>query len=451
MADHENHPPEQDKPDKKLRLDLSEAMPHGFDEDDDDIIELKDEVNSLSKQPEISQKSHADIDDEIEASELPAVENIIDLDALEDDDSDPENVIRLSDDLAFQEEDEEADEILPIESEPVLKADNHDEVAEVTEFDDILSEDTSEMMTLSEISEVLDTEEEEDDDDEFLELIDVEEDDENEQEEIEDIIQFDGSDDDVEDAELKDFINDSLDEEIQINEDFEKELASTLGVEAREEINLAEQAATEEDFDFSMDSSEISKKIEQLETIFSDDIDEETELDEDAEIDEGAELYGEAEIDEGAELYEEAEIDEGAELYGEAEIDEGAGLYGEAEPDIEVEPDEVAVEIPEPEFDDSQDDLYEIKTEDAEISDDEIEDVAVSGGESIDVPLVVAGGTTLNASQDQMEKIIEEIIERKFSGKIESKIIQIIEKAVTKEIERLKKILLEDDRDEDLL
>ncbi|MGD8756419.1 MAG: hypothetical protein PVF98_12165 [Desulfobacterales bacterium] len=439
MADHENHPPEQDKPDKKLRLDLSEAMPHGFDEDDDDIIELKDEVNSLSKQPEISQKSHADIDDEIEASELPAVENIIDLDALEDDDSDPENVIRLSDDLAFQEEDEEADEILPIESEPVLKADNHDEVAEVTEFDDILSEDTSEMMTLSEISEVLDTEEEEDDDDEFLELIDVEEDDENEQEEIEDIIQFDGSDDDVEDAELKDFINDSLDEEIQINEDFEKELASTLGVEAREEINLAEQAATEEDFDFSMDSSEISKKIEQLETIFSDDIDEETELDE------------EAEIDEGAELYEEAEIDEGAELYGEAEIDEGAGLYGEAEPDIEVEPDEVAVEIPEPEFDDSQDDLYEIKTEDAEISDDEIEDVAVSGGESIDVPLVVAGGTTLNASQDQMEKIIEEIIERKFSGKIESKIIQIIEKAVTKEIERLKKILLEDDRDEDLL
>ncbi|MGD9204797.1 MAG: hypothetical protein PVF86_09650 [Desulfobacterales bacterium] len=463
MADHENHPPEQDKPDKKLRLDLSEAMPHGFDEDDDDIIELKDEVNSLSKQPEISQKSHADIDDEIEASELPAVENIIDLDALEDDDSDPENVIRLSDDLAFQEEDEEADEILPIESEPVLKADNHDEVAEVTEFDDILSEDTSEMMTLSEISEVLDTEEEEDDDDEFLELIDVEEDDENEQEEIEDIIQFDGSDDDVEDAELKDFINDSLDEEIQINEDFEKELASTLGVEAREEINLAEQAATEEDFDFSMDSSEISKKIEQLETIFSDDIDEETELDEDAEIDEGAELYGEAEIDEGAELYEEAEIDEGAELYeeaeidegaelyGEAEIDEGAGLYGEAEPDIEVEPDEVAVEIPEPEFDDSQDDLYEIKTEDAEISDDEIEDVAVSGGESIDVPLVVGGGTTLNASQDQMEKIIEEIIERKFSGKIESKIIQIIEKAVTKEIERLKKILLEDDRDEDLL
>ncbi|MGD9221132.1 MAG: hypothetical protein PVH01_17670 [Desulfobacterales bacterium] len=439
MADHENHPPEQDKPDKKLRLDLSEAMPHGFDEDDDDIIELKDEVNSLSKQPEISQKSHADIDDEIEASELPAVENIIDLDALEDDDSDPENVIRLSDDLAFQEEDEEADEILPIESEPVLKADNHDEVAEVTEFDDILSEDTSEMMTLSEISEVLDTEEEEDDDDEFLELIDVEEDDENEQEEIEDIIQFDGSDDDVEDAELKDFINDSLDEEIQINEDFEKELASTLGVEAREEINLAEQAATEEDFDFSMDSSEISKKIEQLETIFSDDIDEETELDEDAEIDEGAELYGEA------------EIDEGAELYGEAEIDEGAGLYGEAEPDIEVEPDEVAVEIPEPEFDDSQDDLYEIKTEDAEISDDEIEDVAVSGGESIDVPLVVGGGTTLNASQDQMEKIIEEIIERKFSGKIESKIIQIIEKAVTKEIERLKKILLEDDRDEDLL
>ncbi len=446
MADNENHPPEQDKPDKKLRLDLSEAMPHGFDEDDDDIIELKDEVKPLPKQPEIDQESHADVDDEIETSELPAVENIIDLDALEDDDSDPENVIRLSDDLAFEEEDEEADEILPIESEPVLKADDHDEVVEVTEFDDILSEDTGEMMTLSEISEVLDTEEKEEDEDEFLELIDVEEDDENELEEIEDIIQFDGSDDNIEDAELKDFISDSLDDEIQINDDFEDELASTLGVEAREEINLAEQTAIEDDFDFSMDSSEISEKIEQLETIFSDDIDEETELDEETD-----ELYEETGIDEEAdELYEEAGIDEETdELYEETKIDDGAELYEEAEPDIEVEPDEVAVEIPEPEFDESQDDLDEIKTEDAEISDDETEDVAVSGGESIDVPLAVGGVSALDASQDQMEKIIEEIIERKFSGKIESMIIQIIEKAVAKEIERLKKILLEDNRDAD--
>ena len=43
MAENENHSPEQEKQDKKLRLDLSEAMPHGFDEDDDDdIIELND-------------------------------------------------------------------------------------------------------------------------------------------------------------------------------------------------------------------------------------------------------------------------------------------------------------------------------------------------------------------------------------------------------------------------
>ncbi len=424
MVDNENHPPDQDKPDKKLKLDLSEAMPHGFDEDDeDDIIELKDEVSPSPKQPEIDHEPPADADDEIETSELPAVENIIDLDALEDDDSDSENVIRLSDDLAFEEEDEEADEILPIESEPVLKADGHNDVVEITEFDDLLSEDTGEMMTLSEISEVLDIEEEEEEEeeDEFLELIDVEEDDEDETEEIEEIIQFDGPGDDIEDTELKDLITDSLDDEIQINEDFEDEPVNTFGVESREEINLAEQTATEEDFDFSMDSSEISKKIDQLDTIFIDDTAEETELD-DTELDE-----------------EEIETPD-------LEYDEGLAEIGKIETeDVEINDDDIETE----DLAISDDD---IETEDLAISDGdiEIEDFAISGGESIDVPLAVGGIAALDADPDKIEETIEQIIERKFSGKIESMITQIIEKAVTKEIDRLKRILLEDDRNADL-
>ena len=415
MVDNENHPPEQDKPDKNLRLDLSEAMPHGFDEDDDEIIELKDEVNITPKKTETEIELFEEPDDADKASELPAVEKIIDLDALEDDDSDPENVIRLSKDLAFEEEDEDADDILSADKEPVLKADGHNEVVEITEFDDMLSEDANEMVTLSEISEELESEEleieeveEEDEEEEFLELLDVEEDDDAELEELEhEIIQFDDPGDDIEDVELKDFINDSLNEEIQIDEEFEEDLVSTLGVEAGEEMHLTKQEPTEEDFDFSMDSSEISKKIDQLDTIFFDDTQAEAELDENAEFD------------------------------------------------------EEALEIPEPVFDDIED---EIEAEDVSVSGDEnkaeqlhvsgdefeTEDAGVSGGESPDVPYAVGGIAALGASQDQMEQTIEQIIERKFSGKIETIITQIIEKAVSKEIKRLKKILLEDDADEDL-
>ena len=398
MADNENHPPGQDKPDKKLRLDLSEAIPHGFDEDDDEIIELKDEVSSPPQQVEADFDLNAQFDEDDAASELPPVEKIIDLDALEDDDGDSENMIRLSDELAFEEEDDFSDEIPPVEKEPVLKADGHDEVVEVTEFDDILSEDTNEMATLSEINEELESEEREieDDVDEFLELIDVDEDSDTELEEIEEeIIQFDGPGEDIEDVELKDLISDSLDEEIRIDDDFEDDFVNLPKVEAGEKINLAEQASTEEEFDFSMDSSEISKKIDQLDTIFLDDTEEEAEFDENAMFDE--------------------------------------------------EP----VGAPEPELSDND---AESETEDIGVSGDEIEteDVGDSGDASIDVPLAVSGIAAQDASYDQIEESIERIIEQKFSGKIESMITQIIEKAVSAEIKRLKRILLEDDQDEDL-
>ena len=384
MVDNENQPPEQDKPEKKLRLDLSEAMPHGFDEDDDDIIELKDEVSSPPQAPEVDAEPLADTDQDLESTELPAVENIIDLDALEDDDSDPENVIRISDDLTFEEEDESVEDILPMEKEPARKADGHNDVVEITEFDDILSEDTSDMMTLSDISEELDIEEVEEED-EFLELIDVDEDEETEIDDIpQEVIQFDGPGVDIEDVELKDFISDSLDEEIQIDEEFDDDLVSMLGVESGEKMDIAEQASSQEDFDFSMDSSDISEKIDQLDNIFFDDMESETELEEEVELEE------------------------------------------EASEAFELDSDDTAMQI------------------------DETEDMGVSGGEGIDMPLAAGGMAAMAASPNQIEETIEQIIERKFSGKIESMITQIIEKAVTKEIESLKKMLLEEDRDEDL-
>jgi hypothetical protein len=295
----------------------------------------------------------------------------------------------LPEDLSFDEEDENEIDSLPIEKEPVLKADDHEDVFEITEFDDILSEDNNEMVTLSEISDTLDVEQ--DDEDEFLDLIDVEEGPEVKPEEIEeDIIQFDDPGKDIEDLELKDFLDDPLDDEIQIDEEFEEDLNSPLGVDVGEELDVAEPVSLEEDFDFSMDSSEISKKIDQLDTIFISDTQAEAELDEEAEVEEQA-----------------------------------AAL------------DDDTVEVPETVFEDIED---EIATE----------DIGVSGDESVDVPLAVGGIAAMDVSHDQIEETLEQIIERKFSGKIETLITQIIEKAVSKEIQRLKKMLMEDDGDEDL-
>jgi hypothetical protein len=386
MDDKEKNPPQEPKSDKKLQLDLSEALPQDS-ADDDEIIELKDEVTP----PPMAEETEIDLKDQMHEDmpgDEPAAEKIIGLDALSEETDDPQSVIHLAADLAFEEEDEDEAEIPPLVDEQPLKADASNEVVEITEFDDILFEETNEMITLSDVSEELEPEEE------FLELIDVEEDDlteednvpemdkETEREEIEnEIIQFDGPSADVEDVELEDFINDSLSEEIRIDDDFEDDLTSSLGIEAESEINLADQASGTEEFDFNVDSSEISEKIDRLDTIFFDDSESETEFDEDAESD--------------AEAIEAAVSDTGNET--------------------------------------------------------ENEDIEIADLEPSEEPPPVFGQTGLEvASQEHIEKSIERIIQQNFSGKIESMITEIIEKAVSNEIDRLKKTLLDDGSDDNI-
>jgi hypothetical protein len=195
------------------------------------------------------------------------------------------------------------------------------------------------------------------------------------QEEIEDeIIQFDDPGDEVEDVELEDFINDSFGEEIRIDDDFEDDLTSALGIETESEMDLAKPSSDAEEFDFSMESDEISEKIDQLDTIFFDDSELETELDEEA----------------ASETSEAAVSDIG----DETEYDDNEVIR----PELQGEPQ--------------------------------------ANGEH---------AALLDTSQDQIEKSIERIIEQNFPGKVESMIKEIIEKAVSKEIDRLRNILLEDD------
>jgi hypothetical protein len=383
MDDNEKRPPEEQKApsaDKKLHLDLSEAMSTNND-DDDDIIELKDEVTLPPKEKgpdldlpdlDLNDRLAPEISPELspESSiDRPADETFIDFDALRTEFIDPENGGHETVDLLFEEEDEDDVEMPSLGDERPLKADDANEVMEITEFDDIVSEDDNELITLT------DDREESEPEEEFLELIEVEEDSlpETADKAIEEeIIQFDEPQSDIEDVELENFINDSVNEEIQIGDELEDDLVNSLGIETGAEISLTEQKSETEEFDFNVDTSEISEKIDQLDSIFFDD------------------------------------------TQSESEYVEETGL-----------------------------------DDDDEDAESEKEDIRINDQKSLEQPASDVAASAMGLDPDQIEKSIEQFIEQNYSEKIESMITAIIEKAVAKEINRLKNVLLEDDSAED--
>ena len=402
MNENDKNAPEEQtssSPEKKLKLDLSEAMTSDFD-DDDDIIELKDEIGL----PPIKEESEIDLDEPPTADsteDKPDEEPDLILKAFDLETEALENDLNQLDELTFDEEDESPEEesleevrfedesledenldieqIQPLVDETPIETSSSDDVIEITEFDDILTHDVNEMVTLADEGEAFDSEEE------FLELIDVEEDELSEktddiQAEIEDeIIQFDGLTGEVEDVELEDFINDSLNEEIRIDDDLEDELTDSLGVEAGTEMSLSDETPQEEDLDFNIDTEEISERIDQADTIFFD------------ETSSHADPADEPPSDAG--LFEDIVSDN-----------------ADAEPELEEEP--------------------------KPLSDVEIPDELPS-----------AAGLA-NLAPDQIEESIDRVIQQNFSGKIESMVAAAIEKAVSKEIDRLKNILMDDDGNE---
>ena len=534
MDENEKTPPQKPESEKKLKLDLSEAMNQGFD-DDDDIIELKDEVTpppkakmtEIARDGQVAEDTPADeaVADTItgpdtfgkEADVAKDVDHQVDDLVFEEEDEEKGNLDFSADRLPFEEEDEDEYEIPPlVDEEEPLKADADNEVVEITEFDDLLSEDSNEMMTLSDVAEESETE------DEFLELIDVEDDsltedeslpqtvNEAAREEIEDdIIQFDGPGADIEDAELEDFINDSLGEEIRIDDNFEDDLTNALEVEGVSDINLADTPSSKEDFDFEMDSSEISEKIDQLDTIFFSESEAEEALDEDVESEaEALGLFLSDPADEADEFSEKAdgpettffdaseaedELEEDIEPEAEAieavvsaagdepdeifeKIDRLENTFfdeseAEDELDEDLESELEAIEMPEFDSDDETDreeievtddeteeeDIQaaddETEKEDIQATDDETkdEDIKVTEEESPgELPAEAALAALAGASREQIEETIERVIVNNFSDKIESIVTETIEKAVSKEIERLKSILLEDGGDDNL-
>ena len=436
---------------KRLKLDLREALTISDDEDDD-IIELKDEV----KLPPKKENAEEELDlDYSSGQESPGDESndeaIIGLEALDFELEESEDIIDQPDALTFEEEDEDEDvedeEIQTERIEPPLRTDIPEEVVEVTEFDDILSEDDNEMITLAEDTEMLElepAEEEQEQEEEFLELIDVDEDSFPEEEEeektvtIEDeIIQFDGLKDDIEDIELEDFINESISDEIQIEDDLEDDLESSLVVEAGSEMDMIDQASEAEDLDFNIDSREISEKIDQLDTIFFNDTESEDEM---VSIDEETEEV--ESIRNAIDVEDEDEVIPIADDELPEHLAPKLGLAGFEDDDDGME--ELIAEEDEIASDDEEIEEAPPITSDPHDAEDEDEEFRIRddmpSGETIPQPGIAA----LDLDQDKIEESIERIIQQKYSEKIESMVVGVIEKAVSKEIDRLKNILLED-------
>ncbi|MEE9496352.1 MAG: hypothetical protein V3V39_07480, partial [Desulfobacterales bacterium] len=81
-------------------------------------------------------------------------------------------------------------------------------------------------------------------------------------------------------------------------------------------------------------------------------------------------------------------------------------------------------------------------------TDAEDEDIRITDDEPSEETMPQPGIAAFDADHDKIEESIERIIRQNYSEKIESLVAEVIEKAVSKEIDRLKNMLLEDNSPE---
>jgi hypothetical protein len=220
-------------------------------------------------------------------------------------------------------------------------AEDDDDIIEITEFDEHFPEEDERKLAHAG---VLDGPNKDEDD--FLELIEVEEDDTTEDEEV---IIFSKSEARTDEDELDSFFSKALAEEPAFEDGEMEPVAETPALSTDTAMATAPPADEDEEFDFGIESSEISQQVDRLDTFLADDPTTEPEV---------------------------------------------ASLP--AEPPAEAERPDEAVSV----------------------------------------------------TPDQIDAIVERVIEEKFGGNIETIIYEVIEKAVSKEIDRLKGALLDGDSEE---
>ncbi len=268
-------------------------------------------------------------------------------------------------DLEFENEDEKVEtaDIGDLESEVETMAledleagavEEDDEIIEITEFDEHFPEEDERKLAHAGVLDASD-----EDEDDFLELIEVEEDEKAEHEEV---IAFGKSESQTDEDQIDSFFSETLaDEPVFENEEMEP-IAEAPTLSTDMAMATAPSASRDEEFDFSLDSSEISQQVDRLGTFLAED------------------------------------------LAAEPTV---ASLP--SEPEMASHPSEPPAEEETPDEDQPPD-------------------------------ASPAEGVTMTS--DQIDAVVERVIKEKFGGNIETIIYEVIQKAVSKEIDRLKGALL---------
>ena len=464
--------------------DLLAEMEFEFDEDDEESVVAADESptgasdNVIAKAVEQSAGSDTDAE-QIDLTEKE--EELIDdgeAIALEDHHFDDDDILSPEQtEIADLELD---DELLNFEEDVSLKSE--DDIIEISEFDQHFPEEDEKIL---EQAGVLDATSEVED--EFLELIDIEEDDSQEDEAHMAPEDFEMK---KADAQISSFLNDKFEEDVEFKSEV-SELVEEPSNEIPETAMDAEAILSEDDeFDLKLDTDEITQQIDGLDDFLTDESDaepkaeylseEETQesqaepelesLSEDDSEEDQPELSvapfpedlhdQEEPEDEVLTLSEDQPEEEEpepvrasfAEDYPGNMEDESAVALG-LEDDLNIEPAETAIasfpddlveeEEPEPivaslsevlpEEEESGPDAM-LEPEVHAVSEESLQEDVVSTPEIVESEAI---------TPEAISAAIERIINDKFSGQIESIIYQVIEKAVTNEIERLKTVLLE--------
>lgn len=490
MTDEKHSPEKSAKPDSSEKndpIDLTALMKSKSEEDDDGIIELKDEVKippkkkkeTGSRKPEAEigaqdgemieltdevgseskaeeeieipndldpgDKTAEDAEPETEEEDLFALtdemavdfENEADLADIEDDvgfeEDEEEDVFTLTDDVDVSAEHD--DQLLkPIDDSGLDFGDDDDEVIltdeadieardndiiEINEFDEQFPAEGQETAGLAEIEDLVGT-----DEDEFLELIDVEEDGSPEEDDIIDfeadeesmateeefgdgLIDFGTDEDEMEDAEIDNFFRepfDEEDEEIEFDRDVEDEVAESLGMDLDSDMDMAEDEAqaveslgmdSESEMDMAVD--EYDDAAESLKMNLGSDID--------TRDDESEEATANFKLDTDIITGKKEEL--------------GTLLFDNFAADDRSAPD-----------------------------DEQLPQEDEAGFEAADANAEVADLGTI--STQQIEEAVERLIQSNYSEKIESIIVNVIERAVSREIEKLKDALLKDISESDM-
>jgi len=331
------------------QIDLAMGPEFEFTEDND----IMAEEDTQAEEEDLAAITAEEIRELAGGDDLPDIDDDIDLEFEDEEDlPDLEDIGNLESEVDALSIDELEDSTAPEE-----------DIIEITEFDEHFPEEEEKKLERAGVLDASDS-----DEDEILELIEIEEDDTAEDEEVIEISNFQEQ---IDEDEIDNFFSESIEDEPVFEYDEIEPFEDKPALSTDMALATAPPADDDEEFDFSLDSSEISQQVERLDTFLSDDLSTEPEV---------------------------------------ASLPETPLTFDPtAEPEVASLPAETPAEK---------------KTGDE------------------DQPAVEEPAESLSVTPDQIDAILERVIKDKFGGDIENIIHEAIQKAVSKEIDRLKGALL---------